>query len=590
MNIYYDDIDKLVLEGLDEDLVLYFQGKEYYVNPENNEMMISPLDLDEKVYVDDEYGRKHLVIPRFITKTESFDEDYSPIDAELGAIVSEDSTTFNLWAPTAHKVSLILEGTYYPMTREKKGIYSVSFDENLHARSYLYEVEVGGSIHRTEDPYGKASLPNRKASVVVDSRKISKKLKSLNKPLESIMEVHARDFSMDPYVPFKYPGKLRSLIESHGQFGMQHIINSGVSHVQLLPVMDFVTVDENDPFRKYNWGYDTMQYFSLENSYSSNIDDPLQIINDFQDVIEEYHKNDIGLIMDVVFNHVYDVESSSFNKTVPYYYFRYDDNGKLLNGSFCGNEFATERPMVRKLIVDACAYFHHEFGIDGFRFDLMGLMDIDTIKEIETTCPDVHLYGEGWNMEAGIDRDYRANMRNYTDMENVGFFNDEFRDFLAGDLHTSKGAWVYHEEFEDVLLEIMKGSRHKFLNPHQSINYLECHDNLTLADRFKKEEVLFLNKILALSDGVTFFQIGQSFYRDKQGDRNSYRSSDAINRIEWGLLEDNQSMNDEFFEFLKLKRDYGTIKNIEKEAGIVKVQINDHKIVINRHNKTIKLN
>lgn len=589
MIFYYDDLKRITVEGLnDETIHVYFQEEVYQLNRHENKMVVEPLSLETKHYVFDEFGVNYLIKHRFIVKTPYFETNYTDKNVELGSIVENNSTHFTLWSPTAARVSLVIDRERLNMARDSKGFYTYTIEKNLHGKNYYYEVENNGEVLRTKDPYGKASLENREASVVFDFNKMNIKNSSLNQDIDFVMEVHPRDFSMDQEVPFEYRGKLLSMLESHGDYGMKYILDSKVSHIQMMPVMDFVTVDEKDYLRKYNWGYDTMQYFSLEGSYSSNSKDPFQIMRDFSKVIKGYHDKNIGIIMDVVFNHVFDVESSSFQKTVPYYYFRYDEYNELSDGSFCENEFATEMVMARKLIADSCEFFHHTYGVDGFRFDLMGLMDLETMKEIELRCPEAKLYGEGWNMKAGIPMKELANMDNALQLPNYAFFNDQFRDFIGGDLKTTKGTWLRSEEDENLFATVMKGSKNLFHDSEQSVNYIECHDNLSLADRFNEKDVEFLNKILALSDGIKLFQIGQSFYRDKKNEANSYMLPDSVNRVQWSKLEDNKSMNDSFFDLISLKKKLGIIQKVEqKNKDLWSLIFDGYEVLVDREEKDL---
>lgn len=544
MKLFYDDVNTINVEGY-ENQELIFNGN--ILDVKDNKINIEVLDLSKRniVTVD---GVKQDIINRFIVKTDYFDEKYTDKEVKLGSIVNNDITTFNLWAPTAYAVNLLLEDETLSMTRSDKGVFSLSVDKDLSGVSYLYEVHRDGDVFKTCDPYAKATLPNRKASVVTNLSfdKVPVKAKS-----DVILEMHIRDFSMDPEVPFNQRGKFLGLLESHGNYGHAHVKDLGVGIIQLQPVTDFETVDELNPLDAYNWGYDPMQFFAIEGSYSSNIDDAQQVLKDFSTVVNQYHRDGFKVTMDVVYNHIYEVEGSSLNSVLPYYYFRYVD-GKLSDGTYCGNEIASEFTMVRKFIKDACIYFVEQFDIDGYRFDLMGITDIQTMNEIYTELKaikdDIFLYGEGWNMECGIEESNRATMQNHNKLEGYAFFNDLFRNTVGGSLDGSDTG-ILNPKNHDVIQDVLNGSSSIFNSPSQSINYVECHDNYALADKLYImnlgiEEAKVYNAATILSKGHPFLQIGQSFFRNKQGVENSYKSPDSINRIEWSYLDTYKELND----------------------------------------------
>lgn len=508
------------------------------------------------------------VIPRMIVKTQWFEDTFGVEDARLGSWVEEDKTYFAVWSPTSEDVQLKLDGNTYPMTRNIKGVYTAQFDQNLHGALYAYSVVAHGERLTTTDPYAKASMPNRGGSVVVDFTKLDLEIEDFKpKGPQTLLEVHVRDFSMDPEVPFINRGNFLGLLESHGNYGMKHILDLGVSHIQLMPINDFETVDELNPLRKYNWGYDPMQYMALEGSYSSNVKDAHQIIRDFAKVVDGYHKAGVGVNMDVVFNHVYKQQYHPLNILVPYYYFRYREDMKLSDGSFCGNELASEKVMCRKLIVDTCAYYVDTFKVDGFRFDLMGLTDIETMRQIQVRMPEIMVYGEGWKMPTVLDDGLCATIENQYKLPDVGFFNDVFRNTIGGSLDGEDLGFAGHRGIPvDSIVSAIFGSADPgyrptvFTHTKQSVNYVECHDNLTVADRVKMngeswEKALFMIGIILMSQGVAFLQIGQSFFRDKQGDHNSYQSPDDINMIRWKTLDAYQSMNETVQKWIQVRND-----------------------------------
>lgn len=561
MKLYYDDVNTISVED--------YKGEVLIINGSVKEV------IDGKIHTDilDLNMRNRAEVNgcwvdiqnRFIVKTDYFDQNYTDKEVRLGSYIEENTTVFKLWAPTAYKVNLLIKGETFEMTLGDKGVFSYSTNEDLSGVSYLYEVYRDGDVFITCDPYAKASLPNRKASVVTNLHfdKVEVKAKG-----DVILEMHVRDFSMDPAVAFKNRGKFLGLLESFGHYGYSHVKDLGVGIIQLQPVSDFETVDELNPWDKYNWGYDPMQFFCLEGSYSSNIQDPQQVLRDFSKVVNQYHKDGLKITMDVVFNHIYEVEGSSLHSVLPYYFFRYNGD-RLSNGTFCGNEIASEFTMVRKLIKEACIYFVEQFDVDGFRFDLMGITDIQTMNEIYASLKeikeDIFLYGEGWNMECGLPESKRATMKNHALLEGYAFFNDVFRDTISGPLDGSNLGILSNGDYKKIQ-DVLEGTMSIFQAPHQSINYVECHDNYALADKLARmnlgvdEAKVYISATL-LAKGHPFLQIGQSFYRNKKGVENSYQSSDTINRIEWYYLDLYRDLNEFTKNLIRLRkeRDYSEV-------------------------------
>lgn len=573
MRAYYDDINTITLEGWNEKDKFKFLGKECKVS--KNTIEVEILDLANYHYLESEMQGLILIEPRFIVKTPYFDAQYTDSDRRLGSYIENGHTHFVVWAPTSISVKLKFQNDEVHMKRDEKGFHAHSMKGEHQGLVYTYILERDGKSIETCDPYAKATLPNRAASVVAD---LSFDRVPFTLDSSSILELHVRDFSMDPLVDFKHRGKLLGLLESHGNYGMEHILDLGVGMIQLQPLTDFETVDELNPFDSYNWGYDPMQFLALEGSYSSNIADPLQVLRDLSQIVNAYHNQGIGVSMDVVYNHIYEVEGSSLNDCLPYYYFRYVD-GLLSDGTFCGNEMASEFTMVRKLIVDSCIHFVKTFDIDAYRFDLMGITDIQTMNEVRKRLieikPNIVLYGEGWNMDCGIEEGNRATMFNHKKLPGYRFFNDAFRDSIGGKLDASDSG-IFASKASPEIDMYLNGSSNLFDSPQQSINYVECHDNYTIADKLKLQGLgieaaeLYLQATL-LSKGTSFLQIGQSFFRDKQGVENSYKSSDEINRINWKQLDVYHELNESTKEFIEQS----------KLSGNDKIHWNGNKILAN---------
>lgn len=525
-----------------------------------------------------------------LTLTSEFDEEYRYQGEDLGVTYTKERTTFKLWAPLASKVKLFLRkdsnSSYniYLLNREEKGVYSLTLDGDFDNYRYIYEVTNNEIPALTTDPYGKGSTANGKENVVIDFDKIkidmnSSKLSKLNSYLDSIIyEVNVRDFTIDPSTDIEHKGKFLGFIEENRKTrkgnpaGLDYLKELGVTHVQLLPIYDFQTTDELNPDTTYNWGYDPQQYFAVEGSFSTNPEDGYSRIVELKKMVSKLHENNIRVIMDVVFNHVYNGEFSSFEKVVPNYYFRKKKNGTLCTGSGCGNDFASEKYMARKLILDCCKFWVDEYDLDGFRFDLMGLLDVRTmnfiVKECQKIKPDFMIYGEGWDMNTELNSDQKASILNSFKTPEIGFFNDTYRDTLKGPNGVDKlnfggyltGNLSYIEGFKFCYLSSSLDFVYprRFLNPSQSINYVECHDNFTIFDKVSSifgkhdlnkvlETIKMINGVILLSQGVPFFHMGQEIGLTKYYDDNPYNKGDKYNSFKYDVLDERMCM----FTYLK---------------------------------------
>lgn len=560
IQVFYDDLGLINIESQSKVKEVKYQNKTLLRS--ENGYSCSHLDIKKQHYINVD-GSDYPVNMRGIVHTVWFEETFK-FTGKLGSYIENGQTIFRVWAPTSHQALVLVNGLSYEMDDIGHGVYEYCFDSILEGARYTFELTRYEETFELTDPYAKASLPNRQGSVVIaeDKYKVtSDRFQASNKPI--LLEMSVRDFSMDDTVPFLHRGKFLGLMESHGNYGFQHILDLGVSHVQLMPVNDFETVDELNPFEKYNWGYDTMQYMALEGSYSSDVLNPIQGILDLKKVIDFYHANNIGVNLDFVFNHVYEVETHPLHQSLPYYFFRYDSKYNLSNGSFCGNEIASEKEMMRKLIVESCKYYVEVFDIDGFRFDLMGLLDVKTMNQVYQTVNSlgktVMVYGEGWSMPTVLAKDYEASMANHSKMPGIAHFNDLFRDSLGGKVDGSTASVNFNSDSIDLLNSILNESYRILGDPNQSINYIECHDNYTLADRLIMsgktiEDAAKLNEMVILSNGIPFIQIGQSFYRDKSGEENSYNLPDSINSIKWKNLDIYATLNESMKQAIQRRK------------------------------------
>ncbi|MBR1581554.1 MAG: type I pullulanase [Bacilli bacterium] len=522
---------------------------------------VVPLDVNDAVFFKD------------------FDELYYYEGNDLGANYTKEKTTFKIWAPLASKVVLMYKKNHddffktFKMNREEKGVYSLTVEGDLDGYLYRYMVTNSGTTNIVTDPYGISSDANSKSSVVIDLNKTKIDLFNDVPPVYKnnintiIYEFHVRDFTIDNSTDIEHRGKFLALTEEGRKTkggnpaGLDYLKSLNITHVQLLPVLDYETVDELNTDKSYNWGYDPRQYFTLEGSFSTNPNDGYSRIVEFKKAVSSLHKNGIRVNLDVVYNHVYRYETSVFEKVVPNYYFRRFANGKMCNGSYCGNDFASERKMVRKLIIDSLVFLVKEYGIDGFRFDLMGLIDIKTINLALEECrklnPNIMFYGEGWDMNTNLKQEEKATQYNSFKLENVGFFNDVYRDIARGKQYNLEvGYLLGNNDYKLGFCYAFLGSSYdycynkRYLSANQSVNYVECHDNVTLFDfikikfgnEYSNKKALklinFINGTLALSLGIPFYHAGQEIGLSKQLEDNTYNMGDKYNKFSWSLLDE----------------------------------------------------
>lgn len=489
-----------------------------------------------------------------IVRSSLFDSMYRYDGLDLGATYTPTQTTFKLWAPISRQVLLILEGVPHALTRGEKGVWHTSLAGDLDGQSYHYLHRVNGEWLEVHDPYAISSKVNSGDSYVINPAKLRPATPRLNQvPLSQaiLYEMSVRDFSWQKEAGFVHRGHFLGLSESpqlNGfTCGKDYVKQLGVTHIQLMPVYDFGSVDETYPQLVYNWGYDPVQYNVPEGSFTSQPDDPYTRILELQTAIQSYQADGIGVIMDVVYNHVYHAEAYAFERLVPGYFYRYDGQGKRTEGTFCGNDVASERSMVSNYIRQSLRHWVKTYGLDGFRFDLMGILDCETMQQIERDLkplhPSIYLYGEGWQMATGLPSDRLAHQYNAAQLPGFGFFNDDFRDtfktIIAFPHKLVEKQW--HEKVQNLLA----GSRNShFVAPGQSLNYIECHDNATAFDYFhlkqpdwskqqQKRAASFALQLILISQGVAFLHSGQECFRTKDGLDNTYNSPDRINRFDW---------------------------------------------------------
>lgn len=518
---------------------------------------------------------------------------------DLGAVYSPKMTRFKVWAPEAESVKLNLykqgEGDnlieQHIMKKSANGTYVFEKQGDCNGIYYTYTVVNHGEEQEAVDPYTKAAGVNGQRGMVINLAKTNPQgfeLDGYRNPEHItdaiIYEGSVRDFTMDESSGVFHNGKFLGLTEANttNHFGeataLDYISGLGVTHVQILPAFDFETVDEKNQKAQYNWGYDPDNYNVPEGSYAVSPYDGAVRIQEMKQMVLALHSRGIGVIMDVVFNHTYRRDDSNLQKIVPGYYYRSDETG-YTNGSGCGNEVASDRPMVQKLIVDSLIYWAKEYHIDGFRFDLMGVLDIDTMnviaERLKEIRPDIYLYGEGWNGgPSSLAEEKCAFKASAKKMPGIGMFNDDIRDtikgsvfyddhlgFVNGGTHLENalrygitGAVAHPQVDYDAY-----GSKPWAKEPGQSINYVSCHDNYTLWDKLSvscpeasEEKKKAMNRLCAAivftSQGVPFIQAGEEFLRskplpEKKGfAENSYNMPDAVNSIKWDNIHEYPDM------------------------------------------------
>ncbi|MGL4760578.1 MAG: type I pullulanase [Sarcina sp.] len=571
----------------------------------------------------------------------TIDDKYYYEENDLGLEIKNNNFIFKLWSPLAKSAILKIYDKYnsqefiaYDMKQEN-GVFFVSINQNIEDKFYTFSVEINGEVKELVDPYARAVSINGLKGVVVDMSKTNPKgfemdsFKGVKNPCDSIIcEISIRDISIDESSKLKSKGKFLALTEiQEGEFkeltGISHIKEMGFTHVQIMPFYDFASIDErltcDDECinnRPYNWGYDPQNYNAVEGSYSTNPYNPITRIKEAKKMIQAIHNQGIGVIMDVVYNHLFEQEKSSFHVSMPGYFFRYK-NGELNDETGCGNVFASENKMARKFIVDSVKFWVKEYKVDGFRFDLMGLIDIDTMREVRDELkkinPNILIIGEGWDMESLLLKEKKATQKNAQNLKGVAFFNDTMRNSLRGSefVEGDKGYLCggFKKKIE-VQKSIVGGSDYSEdislwgnTLSNQVVNYVECHDNYTFRDKIamegiKESELIEYQKlslaIVIFSQGIPFMQIGQEFLRSKQGVENSYNSSDFINKVDWtnkekyidgvlyikGLIELRKSSN--LFKLESIDDIKGAIKFIKTVDSCIAytIEYKDEKILI----------
>lgn len=518
-------------------------------------------------------------------------------------VYSPKSTTFSLTtSPDVKKVDVVISDndsdTAQQLVKSMKpvgaGKWKLTVKNDLKGKYYVFSVYNQAQPDHTPGVFAKAVGVNGKRGAIVDLKDTDPDgwaddvRPELKNPCDLIIyEMHHRDFSMDMSSGIKNKGKFLALTEPAA---ISHLRRLGVNAVHILPSFDFASIDESKPdVAQYNWGYDPLNYNVPEGSYSINAADPKARIREFKQMVQALHKAGIRVILDVVYNHTFDINGSNFQKTYPDYFFRKNAEGKYSDGSGCGNETASDKELMREFMKESVAYWVNEYHIDGFRFDLMGVHDIETMNEIHDVVakidPTIYIYGEGWSAgSCAYPQDKLAIKANARQLNGIGAFSDEMRDALRGPFSDdTKGGFLagVPGQEESIKFGIAGAISHPQIDmtkvnyskvpwtnePSQMVAYVSCHDDMCLTDRLRSsipyigdDELIRLDLLaqtaVLTSQGVPFILSGEEMLRDKKGVHNSYRSPDSINRLDWNNLKRYPQVFDYYAGLISLRKQH----------------------------------
>ncbi|HAQ07135.1 MAG TPA: type I pullulanase [Bacillus bacterium] len=536
-------------------------------------------EIGQSYLITDEHGGKTDLQIGAVIRTEEFDQMFFYGGNDLGVTYTPERSTVKLWAPTASKVKLKLfnkedsDHELLSMERMDKGIWSIEVDRRLELYRYSFLVCINLEWREAVDPYAFALTANGEYGVIIDpdNTQVPKVYPpAFERPVDAIIyETHVRDLTMHPNSGAVRKGTYLGAAEQGTMSangivtGLSYIKSLGVTHIELLPFHDFEGVDELDRLSSYNWGYNPVHYNAPDGSYATNPEDPYNRIIELKQLISSIHGMGLRVIMDVVYNHVFIREDSPFEKIVPGYFFRHNQYGLPSNGTGVGNDIASERLMARKFIIDSIVYWLKEYHIDGLRFDLMGILDVETMAAVREAADAIHsdilIIGEGWDLNTPLPPERKANIANQAKLPGIGQFNDWFRDSIKGSTFNiyDRGYALGNERYLEAAKQVLAGSvgvgKRKnglFMQPAQSVNYIESHDNHTLWDKLKicdpdlddsmlKKRHRLSTSIVLIAQGIPFLHSGQEFFRTKKGIGNSYRSPDEVNWLDWDLRDEN---------------------------------------------------
>lgn len=545
---------------------------------------------------------------------------YAGEDLELS--VSETGTHFRLWSPEAQAAEVLIYDTgrntpavdTLEMKKAEQGTWTASVNKQLYGKYYTFRIKHNGRwLAETPGVWAKAVGVNGSRAAIIDFSKTNPEgwANDRGPVVENITdaviyEMHHRDFSVDPSSGIANKGKFLALTEPdtkspQGQkTGIDHLKELGVTHVHILPSYDYNSVDEaNLPANQYNWGYDPYNYNAPEGSYSTNPSDPATRVREMKEMVKSLHDAGIGVVMDVVYNHTANNDDSNFSLTAPGYYYRHRSDGSYSDASGCGNETASERQQMRDFIVNSVKYWTKEYHIDGFRFDLMAIHDIETMDSVAAALkeinPSIFVYGEGWTAgDSPLPVERRALKENVAKMEGIAVFSDDIRDAVKGHYSNAadRGFATGKPGNEETVkigivastahpqVDYSKGNNSKFAYasaPTQIINYVSCHDDLTLTDKLAKSmpgsteadrqrAARLAQTIVFTSQGTPFMFAGEEVFRNKKGVHNSYKSPDSVNAIDWTLKDTNREQFDYYRELIKLRKAHPAFRMTTADA------------------------
>lgn len=591
---------------------------------------------------------------------------YSGTDLELN--VNATGTHWRLWSPEAQEARVKIYDTdrntpaikSLAMSKSEGGTWTASVPEQLYGKFYTFQIKYNGRwLDDTPGVWAKATGTNGERAAIIDFATTNPEgwaedrgpaIKAINDAV--IYEMHHRDFSVHPSSGIVNKGKFLALTEKNTKSpqglstGIDHLKELGVTHVHILPSYDYNSVDESNlPANKYNWGYDPQNYNTPEGSYSTNPADPTARVKEMKQMVKALHDAGIGVIMDVVYNHTAENDGSNFSLTAPDYYYRHRADGSYSDASGCGNETASDRKQMSDFIVNSVKYWADEYHIDGFRFDLMAIHDTATMNrvaaELKTIRPDIFVYGEGWTAgDSPLPTSERALKENVSAMPDIAVFSDDIRDAVKGHYSnaTDRGFATGKPGLEETVkigivastahpqVDYSKGANSKFAyasSPRQIINYVSCHDDLSLTDKLAKSmpgsteadrqrAARLAQTIVFTSQGTPFMFAGEEVFRDKKGIHNSYQSPDSINAIDWTLKSTNADQMEYYKQLIKLRKEHPAFRMTEtadvvkhlkfdnvKQSNLISYSIKDHangdswkeiKVVFNGNSTPMEVN
>ncbi len=558
-----------------------------------------------------------------IYDTRLFTDNFVYDGDDLGVVYEKDKSVFKLWAPMAESVTLLLyeEGDgdnllrSEPLSYMEKGVFGVTLSGDYANQYYTYLVNVQGSEWEVVDPYAKSTGVNGERGMILatsagmpEGFEEDTFIRNIKREDVILYEVSVRDYTSDADSGVYHKGKFLGFTEENtvnsagDSTGLSYLASLGVTHVHFLPIQDFYGVDEKEPWESYNWGYNPVNYFVPEGSYATDPYHGEVRVQELRKMIQSLHGQGIGVIMDAVYNHTYYSADSNFNRIVPGYYHRIKEDGSFSNGSKCGNELATERAMVRKYVVDAVKYWMREYHVDGFRFDLMGLIDVETMQEIEKEVyrinPHAVLYGEGWDAGETIYEGNRMESFNAYLAPKIGTLNNVFRravqNYICGFLEEEstllgvKFGFAGAGDYSDTTARMGIWTA----NPLQCINYASCHDGYTLWDLISlscpEEELSLLKRrdrfgaaCVLLCQGTPFLHSGEEFLRTKASPTNpdviyggSYIAGDGVNGLEWKNRTENKDVLEYYKGLIAFRKEhrglrYVTQKQLNKNLVLI---------------------